>query len=116
LAGNSVVFGFDRDARGSDALNASSHNKRKMEKAGKIGRNGTTGRDAERAPPRPTRPPRNDQKTESTLARFVGRFEILAGEKRFDRCEGGVGNVAFDVGKERIDRRVSFVFFKEKFE
>ena len=33
---------------------------------------------------------KNEEKTESTLARFVGRFEILAGEKRFDRREGGV--------------------------
>jgi hypothetical protein len=53
---------------------------------------------------------KNDQKTESTLARFVGRFEILAGEKRFDRREGGALNVALEAGKERVDRRVSFVF------
>lgn len=58
---------------------------------------------------------KNDQKTESTLARFVGRFGILAGEKRFDRREGGVGSVAF--GAEKKEPTVAFrLFFKEKIE
>jgi hypothetical protein len=35
---------------------------------------------------------------------------FLAGEKRFDRRESGVSNVAWGAGEERVDRRVSFVF------
>ena len=81
MAGNAVVFGFDRDASGGDALNASSHNKRKIQKKGGIGK--------KRGDAASNSTAKNDQKTESTLARFVGRFEILAGEKRFDRREGG---------------------------
>lgn len=65
LSGNATAFGFDRDARGSDALNASSHNKRKTGGWGEAARR-------ERGPSSST--VKNDQKTESTLARFVGRF------------------------------------------
>lgn len=53
-----------------------------MEKMGGIGEMGATGkrRGAEDGAPNSTA--KNDQKTESTLARFVGRFVFLAGEKR----------------------------------
>lgn len=80
-----------------------------MEKTGEMGRSGGNKKDAERGAASKSTA-KNEQKTESTLARFVGRFEILAGEKRFVRREGGVGRVAFEAGKERVDRRVSFVF------
>lgn len=66
------------------------------------------GRGAEDAAPNSTA--KNDQKTESTLARFVGRFEILAGEKRFDRREGGVERVAFEK-RRRKSRPARFVRF-----
>jgi len=39
---------------------------------------------------------------------------ILAGEKRFDRREGERWKRRFRSGKERVDRRVSFVFLKKK--
>ena len=54
-----------------------------MEKIGKEGEVRSDGRAA------PNSTAKNDQKTESTLARFVGRFEILAGEKMFACREGG---------------------------
>lgn len=72
----------------------------KIGEAGGMGRNedGGKGTEAEAAALDSTA--KNDQKTESTLARFVGRFEILAGEKRFDRREGGVEHVAFEAEKK----------------
>ncbi|MBR4103728.1 MAG: hypothetical protein IKK39_06665 [Thermoguttaceae bacterium] len=87
----------------------------KIGEAGGMGRNEDGGKGTEAEADALDSTAKNDQKTESTLARFVGRFGILAGEKRFDRREGGVGNVAF--GAEKKEPTVAFrLFFKEKIE
>lgn len=50
-----------------------------MEKVAKEGKGGKRGKDAAQDVA-PNSTAKNDQKTESTLARFVGRFEMLTGE------------------------------------
>lgn len=63
---------------------------------------------------------KNDQKTESTLARFVGRFEILASEKGFSPLSvAAVDDVvapSIENGCEKEPTGAFRSFFEEKIE
>lgn len=103
LSGNATAFGFDRDARGSDALNASSHNKRKRGVGGK--RRGA--REARRVrPSRTTKRPSRRLRVSSVGSRLIGR------NKRFDRSSSTRLSTRrrAETGKKESTGAESFVF------